>query len=349
MRFQAAKTLCAAFLMVGSLAHAGGVSVTAVPFRNLPGWENDNHTAALNTFIKSCDKARSNNLVTKQEWATVCTVAKTKPHAKAFFEMFFQPVLIENGGRTLFTGYYEPEIIGSRHKQGKFQYPIYRRPPEVKPGHKWKTRAQIESGLLRGRGLELAWLADPVENFFLHIQGSGRLKLIDGGIMRVGFNGKNGHKYRSVGKAMVRLGIMPAHKASAQRIKAWVRRNPVNGRKLLQANPSFVFFKELKNLSPDDGPLGALRIPVTAGRTLAVDQRYTPLGAPVWIVKNGPDPLRRLMVAQDVGSAIKGAQRADIFFGSGKDAGRIAGRTKSSGRMYTLLPIETARRLTPEG
>ncbi len=349
MRFQAAKNLCAAFLVVGTVANAGGVSVKAVSFRDLPGWQNDNHSAALSAFVKSCDRIRSNDLVSKNEWATVCTVAKTKPDAKTFFEMFFQPVLIENGSRTLFTGYYEPEIIGSRHKQGKFQYPIYRQPPELKPGRKWKTRAQIESGILRGRGLELAWLADPVENFFLHIQGSGRLKLAEGGVMRVGFDGKNGHKYRSVGKAMVRMGIMSAHKVSAQRIKAWVRRNPVIGRKLLQVNPSYVFFKELKNLSPDEGPPGALRVPVTAGRTLAVDQRYIPLGAPVWIVKNGSDPMQRLMVAQDVGSAIKGAQRADIFFGSGKEAGRIAGRTKSGGRMYTLLPIETARRLMPEG
>lgn len=345
----AANLFCAAFLVVGTVANSGETSLKTVRFADLPGWQNDNHAEALAVFIKSCDKPRSTKLVPAKDWATVCTVAKTNPEARAFFEMFFQPVLIEDGSKTLFTGYYEPEIIGSRRKQGKFQYPLYRRPPEVKPGRKWKTRAQIENGALRGRGLELAWLADPVENFFLHVQGSGRLKLAEGGVMRVGFDGKNGHKYRSVGKAMVRMGILGVHKVSAQRIKAWVRRNPRDGRSLLQVNPSFVFFKELKGLTAETGPPGAMQVPVSKGRTLAVDHRYTPLGAPVWIDKKGKNPLQRLMVAQDVGSAIKGAQRADIFFGSGREAGKIAGRTKSGGRMYTLLPIETVRRLLPEG
>ena len=167
--------------------------------------------------------------------------------------------------------------------------------------------------------------------------------------MRVGFDGKNGQPYKSIGKEMIRRGILSKHKASAGRIKAWVRKNPNDGRRILQHNPSFVFFRELKGLDPNAGPPGAMGVSVSTGRTIAVDPKFTPLGAPVWITKTGQDPLQRLMIAQDVGSAIKGAQRADIYYGSGAAAGRIAGRTKASGRMYTLLPHASVRRLLPEG
>ena len=249
----------------------------------------------------------------------------------------------------MFTGYYEPEILASRNRTGKFQHPIYKRPKEMVLGRPWKTRAEIENGALGGRGLELAWLSDPVENFFLHVQGSGRLKLNEGGAMRVGFDGKNGHPYRSVGQELVRLGILSKNKVSAQGIKSWVRKNPGYGRQILQHNPSFVFFRELLGLDEKAGPPGAMSISVTAGRTIAVDPKYTPLGAPVWIEKTDRNPMNRLMIAQDVGSAIKGAQRADIFYGTGSEAGKIAGRTKAAGRMYTFLPHEAARRLLPEG
>nr|WP_325252594.1 MltA domain-containing protein [Amylibacter sp.] len=333
------------------------MTVKAVSFADLPGWETDDHAAALAVFVQSCDKIRENSQTRAQDWAEVCAFARRESYAKntpkatarAFFELFFQPVLIEDGAPTLFTGYYEPEIIGSRFRAGKFQYPLYKRPREMKLGSPWKTRAEIESGALAGRNLELAWLADPVENFFLHVQGSGRIKLNEGGSMRVGFDGKNGQPYRSIGKEMVRLGILSAHKASAGRIKAWVRKNPNDGRRILQHNPSFVFFRELAGLDPDAGPPGAMGVSVSTGRTIAVDDDYTPLGAPVWIDKRGRDPIRRLMVAQDVGSAIKGAQRADVYYGSGAEAGRIAGRIKDAGRMYTLLPHASVKRLLPEG
>ena len=325
------------------------MTVKAVSFSDLPGWETDDHGAALSVFTQSCDKLRENDLSQKQDWNELCAFAKSATDPRAFFELFFQPVLIEDGSATLFTGYYEPEIIGSRSRVGKFQHPLYRRPPEMTLGKPWKTRAQIENGALAGRGLELAWLADPVENFFLHVQGSGRLKLNEGGSMRVGFDGKNGQPYKSIGKEMIRRGILSKHKASAGRIKAWVRKNPNDGRRILQHNPSFVFFRELKGLDPDSGPPGAMGVSVTTDRTIAVDPKYTPLGAPVWIDKKGKTPIQRLMIAQDVGSAIKGAQRADIFYGSGAEAGRTAGRIKDPGRMYTLLPHATVRRLLPEG
>ena len=156
--------------------------------------------------------------------------------------------------------------------------------------------------------------------------------------MRVGFAGKNGHKYRSVGKEMARRGLLAENKLSAGSIKNWVRKNPVDGRKVLWHNKSFVFFREIKNLSSGSGPIGAMSRPVSAMRTIAVDPEFTPLGAPVWVEKSGKNPLKRLMIAQDTGSAIKGAQRADIFYGSGKEAGEKAGRIRDGGRMIVLWP-----------
>jgi membrane-bound lytic murein transglycosylase A len=325
------------------------MKIEAVSFKNLPGWETDDHSAALSVFQMSCDEIRENALSQAEDWRALCEFAKTAPDARAFFELLFQPVLIEDGKDTLFTGYYEPEIVGSRVKTTKFKYPLYKRPSELVVGIPWKTHAEIENGALEGRGLELAWLSDPVENFFLHVQGSGRLLLNQGDSMRVGFDAKNGQPYKSIGQEMVRLGLIDKSKASAQRIKAWVRKNPIDGRKILHHNPSFVFFRELTGLDPDAGPFGALGVSVSTGRTIAIDPLFTPLGAPVWIDKAGADPIQRLMIAQDVGSAIKGAQRADIYFGSGPAAGRIAGRTKANGRMYTLLPHASARRILPEG
>lgn len=328
---------------------AGDMAISALRFDDLPGWGADDHAAALAVFRASCDRVRENDQTRRDDWQALCKVAETAPDPRVFFETFFQPVLIEDGARALFTGYYEPEIVAARSPAGKFRYPLYRRPPEMVLGRPWKTRAEIEGGALAGRGLELAWLSDPVEAFFLHVQGSGRLKLVEGGAMRVGFDGKNGHPYRSIGKEMIRRGYLAAHKASAGRIKAWVRKNPEAGHRVLHHNPSFVFFRELKGLSASDGPPGAMQVPVSTLRTIAVDPDYTPLGAPVWVEMGGDAPLTRLMVAQDVGSAIKGAQRADIFFGSGAEAGRKAGRIKAAGRMVTLLPVASVRRLLPEG
>ena len=325
------------------------MQVKTVSFSELDGWETDDHATAFATFRKSCKKLRPNDLTKTEDWKDLCAITKYVSNPKAYFEIFFQPVLIGDANKTLFTGYYEPEIIASRSRGGKFQYPLYKRPPELKEGVPWKTRAEIENGALDGQGLELAWLADPVENFFLHVQGSGRLKLNEGGAMRVGFAGKNHQTYRSVGKELIRRGILNKSNASAGSIKSWVRNNPAEGRLLLQHNPSFVFFRELTNLSPADGPIGAMGISVTDDRTLAVDPKFQPLGAPIWIAKKGQRPLNRLMIAQDVGSAIKGAQRSDIFFGTGDEAGAVAGVTKDGGRMITLLPHASVRRLLPEG
>jgi membrane-bound lytic murein transglycosylase A len=327
--------------MIGQ-AGAGDLTYKLVDFADLQGWAEDDHEAALSTFLETCGDLRD------PEWAAVCNMAKQRPRARTFFELFFRPVMIEDGEPMLFTGYFEPELRGARYRGGPYQYPIYRLPPDIVAGTPWYSRAEIETqAVLENRGLEIAWLDDPVDAFFLQIQGSGRVRLADGNAIRLGYAGKNGHEYRSIGKELVRRGIYEPHQVSAQVIRNWVRRNPEEGAELLRHNPSFVFFRVLRDLPPDRGPLGAMNRSLTTLRSIAVDPAITPLGAPVWIEKGGRSPLRRLMVAQDTGAAINGAQRADIFFGTGDAAGRAAGRIRDGGRMVVLLPIQRAFELAP--
>jgi membrane-bound lytic murein transglycosylase A len=313
-------------------------------FEELEGWKDDDHAAAMAAFLETCTDLKD------PEWAPICALASQSPPPRAFFELLFRPVLIGGEATALFTGYFEPELLGSRRRAGRFRFPLYRVPPELSTGGPWLSRAEIESGaVLEGRGLEIAWVDDPVELFFLQIQGSGRIRLQDGTTIRVGYGGANGHPYRSIGAELIRRGILAEHQASAQTIRAWVRQNPAEGAELLHHNPSYVFFRELRNLRPDRGPLGAMNRSVTPLRSIAVDPAHTPLGAPVWIEKAGGEPMQRLMVAQDTGAAIKGAQRADIFFGTGEEAGRRAGQIKDPGRMVVLLPIQMAYALAPGG
>ncbi|MEE9388174.1 MAG: murein transglycosylase A [Paracoccaceae bacterium] len=310
---------------------------TVLSFDDLNGWENDNHAAALAAFRSTCGDLK------KQHWPSICAVATSQPDPKVFFELLFRPVLIESGDPGLFTGYFEPELSGSMRRTLRYRYPIYSLPPEVKNGQLWHPREAIENQhILAGRGLEIAWVDNPVDVFFLQIQGSGRIRLPDGSIVRVGYGGSNGHNYHSIGKELVRQGVYQPHQVSAQVIRNWVLRNPAEGTALLQTNPSYVFFRKLNGLASDKGPLGAMNRSITAHRTLAVDPAFVPLGAPVWVEKGGSSSFRRLMIAQDTGSAIKGAQRGDIFFGSGFEAGRAAGRINDPGRMIVLLPIELA-------
>ncbi|MEL6677832.1 MAG: MltA domain-containing protein [Pseudomonadota bacterium] len=321
--------------------------IVPVAYEDLPGWQGDDHAAALAAFRRTCKPGRSSDYVTDEDWDGVCAALDYAFDPKAFFEATFQPVLMTDGNDPLITGYYEPELRASRSFSPRFRYPLYRPPPELASAPKpWLTRGEIEGGALEGRGLEIAWLEDPVESFFLHIQGSGRLRLTDGSVLRVGYAGRNGHQYRSVGKRIAELGIMSVHKVSAGNIKRWVRDNPGTGEEMLNYNRSYIFFREVEGLRPEDGPKGALNLPITAGRTVAIDNRFTPLGVPVWLETQTRDgDFARLMIAQDVGSAIKGAQRADIFFGSGVEAGRIAGTQRYPGRLVTLLPRRAAARL----
>ena len=317
------------------------VTHTLLEWDDLRGWTADDHEAALSAFLVTCGDLKA------PDWRAACAEARqSRGAARAFFERAFRPILSSDGQPALFTGYYEPELEGSPVRTDRYRHAIYRLPPEVRPGVEWYSRAEIETRrLLEGRGLEIAWLADPVEVFFLQVQGSGRIRFPDGRAIRVGFGGRNGHPYRSIGRELVRRGLFEPHRVSAQVIKRWVRENPEDGAELLRHNPSFIFFREVNDVPADRGPLGAMNRSVTPLRSVAVDPAIVPLGAPVWIEKDGAAPLRSLMIAQDTGSAIKGAQRGDIFFGTGDAAGKEAGRVRDRGRMVVLLPAETAIRV----
>lgn len=310
---------------------------TILDYDDLNGWAADDHAAALVVFINTCGD------IPRPEWARLCAFAKDNPPARDFFETFFQPVLIEDGVPMLFTGYYEPEIAGDLSQSDVFQHPIYRVPPDLVDGGTYLSRREIdETDALKNQSLEIAWLADPVDLFFLQVQGSGRIRLPNGNVIRVGYGGKNGREYSSVGQALVARGIYEPHQVSADVIRSWVRQNPEEGQQLLWQNESYVFFREVNEIPPELGPLGAMDRSITPMRSVAVDPSMTLLGAPVWIEKQGADPINRLMIAQDTGSAIKGAQRADIFFGTGDEAGRAAGQVKDGGRMVVLMPVEYA-------
>ena len=334
--------LAAACLAVAVMAAPAAAEI--LRFDDLDGWAMDDHRAALASFRESCDLLRD------VDWVPLCRLAadvgETADGARQFFELFFRPVVIGTPP-ALFTGYFEPELDGSPVRTPRFAYPIYRRPPELQDGQVFHSRAEIEQGALRGRGLELAWLDDPVDVYFLQVQGSGRIRMPDGRVTRVGYAGRNGHGYRSVGQELVRRGTHSMEEVSAQEIASYVRNQA--GVELLNINPSYVFFRTIDDVPAEKGPLGAMGRSITAFRSVAIDPAFTPLGAPVWIEKTGADPIRRLMVAQDTGGAIKGPQRADIFYGTGRAAGDAAGTVKDGGRMVLLLPIDRVYAMLPDG
>jgi membrane-bound lytic murein transglycosylase A len=342
---------------------APAVTYTPMAFADVPGWAEDDHLAALMAFRQSCehlllghermagDKASSGI-------AAACLAAgkigkPTKAAAKAFFEEHFVANAVAHGGPPgLLTGYYEPLIPGSRTPQGAFQTPIYKRPPELaaaeearkseRAAEPFASRAEIDKGALNGRNLELLYCADPVDVFFMQIQGSGRVKLTDGSIVRVHYDGKNGHPYTSIGRYLIEKGLLAADKMSMGALSRWLKADPERGRQVMWQNASYVFFRELKG-AEGKGPLGAMNTPLTSGRSLAVDAAYHTLGSPIFVSAPAAaslDAFRRLMIAQDVGSAIKGPERGDIFFGSGESAGRLAGATKRPGAFIVLLPKE---------
>lgn len=255
-------------------------------------------------------------------------------NAAAFFAGAFRPRCPGDGAASLITGYYEPEIEARLAPDDVFAHPIHRLPSDPHHDH-----AAIIAGALVGQGLELAWLANPVERFFLQVQGSGRLCLPGGRVMRIGYAGQNGYPYRSLGQAMVDMGLIAEGDISADAMRAWFRAHPARVNEILALNPSWVYFRELPQLDPGDGPIGTAGVPLAAMISLAVDPDHIPMGAPVLLETevNGT-PFRSLMVAQDTGGAIRGAQRADLFFGTGTEAGRLAGRQKAPGRLTVLLP-----------
>lgn len=340
------RALVVLLALLGVLMQPTRLPAQVFDYEALDGWAEDDHLAALRTFRGSCD------LMKRDDFQPLCRLAQDIPDdaaaARQFFELFFKPTLIGKPP-ALFTGYYEPVLEGSPVRTSRFAWPIYRRPPELRDGTVWHDRATIEGGILAGRGLEIAWLDDPVEVFFLHIQGSGRIQMTDGSVIRVGYAGRNGHGYRSVGQELVRRGLFTQSQVSAEVIRNWVRANPSQGMAMLNTNPSYVFFRKIPGLQEERGPIGAMGRSITPLRSVAIDPAFVPLGAPVWVEKSGAEPLHRLMIAQDTGGAIKGAQRADIYFGTGREAGRAAGTIKDAGRMLQLLPIDTAYSLTEGG
>jgi membrane-bound lytic murein transglycosylase A len=300
------------------------------------------------------------------DWQQACSAASSWPDATAteFFSRYFESVQVGDG-KTLATGYFEPEIAGSRDHRKGYDVPIYARPAELVDVNlglfsddlKGKTirgkvqgtsfvpfddRSQIVSGSLAGRGLEIAWAKDPVEFFFLQVQGSGRLHLPDGSVMRIGYDGQNGRDYTGIGKLMKDRGLIQA--GSMQDIMAWIRANPEQGTAIMNENRSFVFFRELTGA----GPLGALGVPVTGEATVAADPKYVPLGAPVLLSLDRAEP-NGIWIAQDTGGAIKGPNRFDTFWGAGARARSIAGGMSARGSALLLLPIGTYARLGRTG
>ena len=349
-----------------AVASPGASNWVAASFADLPGWAADDHAAALKAFLLSCQ-----SLENRDPWRGVCQSARklatnNVAAARRFFETNFQVFRVTNGqsgDEGLITGYYEPLLQGSRKQSSRFRFPLYGVPddlivvdlaelyPELKglrlrgrlEGRRvvpYYTRAQIDRREPTVPAKVLFWVDDPVELFFLQVQGSGQIRLDSGERVRVGYGDQNGHPYRSIGRYLIDRGELTIEQASMQGIKSWAQQNPDKLAPVLHQNASYVFFRELPNNLA--GPLGALGVPVSAGRTLAIDTRYVPLGAPVYLATTWPNstrPLQRLMHAQDTGSAIRGAVRGDYYWGYGEQAGTQAGRMQQRGRMWLLVPI----------
>jgi len=322
---------------------------------------------ALRAFILSCPalvrRQDKSGLTQGGDWQPLCTEARTVPAgaAAAFFRDRFDWVRVGDG-KAFATGYYEPEIAGTRTHAAGFDVPIYRTPQDLIRCTKadgttgrgridetgtcvlYYTRAEIEDGVLAGRGLELAWAADPIDLFFVEIQGSGRLRAPDGTIMRLGYDNQNGRDYVAIGRLLRDRGILPSGSITREAIIAWMRGQPDGGKSLMRENPSYIFFKEL--VGP--GPIGALNIAVTPQVTVAADPSFVPLGAPIFadMDRNEADGL---WVAQDTGGAIKGANRFDTFWGAGDAAERIAGGMSASGAALILLPKGSVARIEAAG
>lgn len=370
---------CPADAPLAGAAAASGTAMPALPrgklvaakFSGLPHWTRSFDTKTWTAFLESC------TVLSKQApWSAICADAARVPlhpgHAalRSFFETHFDPWLVVNGDGSntgLVTGYYEPLLHGSPVHTPQYHYALYAPPsdlltvelgelfPELKgrrvrgrlQGNRvvpYLTRAEIEVEDAPLMGQELAWVDNPVDLFFLQIQGSGRIVFNDGSQMRVGYADQNGHPFRSVGRLLIQRGELPPGQVTLQGIKAWATAHPDQVTELLDANPSYVFFRRLPDNLP--GPLGALGVPLTSGASIAVDPRVIPLGAPVFLDTTQPNskvPLRRLVMAQDTGGAINGAVRADLFWGYGSGTEQKAGSMKQAGRMWLLYP----RGLTP--
>ena len=322
----------------------------SVSWQDLPGWQEDDVTQAWPAWLKSCDALRKRN--SEINWRQVCSQAleisgRDKQAIRQYFEGNFQAYEVRNSATGkesgLITGYYEPVMSGSKTRTATYTVPLYGLP------RAWKgakpspapTRAELmSSGVLRGS--EIAWVQDPVAAAFMQIQGSGKIRLEDGRVLRLGYAGTNDQPFKSFAQWLLDRKEITRGEATMQGISAWAKRNPGRVEEMLNANPRFVFFKELPgNVSADLGPIGALGVPLTSERSIAIDLRAMPLGAPVFLSTTKPlssQILQKLVMAQDTGKAIVGGVRADYYWGSGDSAGELAGRMKQDGKMWLLLP-----------
>jgi membrane-bound lytic murein transglycosylase A len=348
-------------------------------FGDLAGWTSDSLGEALAAFKKSCSRrlrfadsapvGPQGMAGTVADWRPPCTAAASVDErddaaVRGFFETWFRPYRCVNNDTAegLFTGYYEPELKGARVRGAGFETPLMKRPPDLvavelgdfradwrgeriagrvvdgrlKP---YETRAQIEAGGLDRLNLGFLWVDDPVAAFFLQVQGSGRVDLPDGTQLRVGFDGQNGWPYVAVGRVMIERGLLDRESATMPGIRAWLAAHPAETKDILDANPSYVFFREIAG----DGPVGSEGVVLTPGRSLAVDTKFLPLGAPFWLDAAADDgPVQRLFIAQDTGGVIRGPVRGDVFWGHGSDAERRAGTMRARGGYFLLLPKTVA-------
>jgi len=331
------------------------VAMAPISYNEIAGWAEDRHAEALAAFRRSCPKLSAGpdtriatdggeKTVTAAEWKGICdSAAAVKAGdaraARAFFEENFRPLVVQVPGK--FTGYFEPELRGSRAPSRLFTVPVYRRPNDLtdKP---YFTRAEIEQGALKGKGLEIAYVQDPVGLFEVQVQGSGRIQLAEGGTMTLGFDGSNNRPYTAIGAVLVEMGVMKKEDVTWPAIRDWLKRNPQQAREVMRKNERYIFFKDTRTQSPT----GSAGVTLTAQRSMAVDPTITPYGTPIWIDTKRPvarkpgatEPYRRLMIAQDSGAAIKGPARGDVYFGNGAQAADWAGRMVGDGRAIVLIP-----------
>ncbi len=349
----------------------GGSTLRPLAFADLPGWDGDDFAAAFAAFRRSADHAAKAEPALRPGLpadagliAAFAAAQRWTVAPKTFFETFFSSfeILPREAATGFVTGYYEPELPGSLTPHPDYPVPVLARPPElvtvVQGGNPPSPvdpslqsyiqtasgaraapeRADIEDGFYAGRGLEIAWVRDRVDLFFLQVQGSGRLRLPDGGMARLVYAGRNGHPYTSIGRVIVEEGHLPLEKATLAPLKDWLRSHPAEARRIMRLNRSYIFFSVDPTLDPADGPIGAAGHPLLPHRSIAVDRTLWPYGTPFFMTADLDEPVRRLMVAHDTGSAIVGPARADLFFGSGDAAGLKAGSVRHRARMIVLLP-----------
>lgn len=339
----------------GGSAAESKARMAPISFKEIPGWTEDRQGEALAAFKRSCPKLTTGpetkivtdggeKTVTAAEWTSICGAAGSVSDAdsraaRRFFEDNFRPLVVQAPGQ--FTGYFEPEMRGSRVPSRIYTVPVYRRPPDLGDAP-YYTRTEIEQGALKGKGLEIAWVQDPVALFEVHVQGSGRIHLAEGGTLSIGFDGSNNRPYTAIAGVLADMGVMKREDANWPAIRNWLKRNPAKGRDVMRKNERYIFFKDTRS----SAAAGSQGVALTAQRSLAVDPRFTPYGTPIWIDTQRPvigkpgqvEAYRHLLIAQDSGAAIKGPARGDVFFGGGANAAEWAGRMVGTGQAIVLVP-----------